>query len=126
MLPVLGAYPLQTEPVVQMVPVSLGRVRVLLVGLACPIRVRVPLAAVEPLNRMEPVLVPVIPRARALLKVLADVKVWVVFSRATLAVSRASATVPEEMLVALREVRLAPEPENVPAIDVPVMLMLPV
>ena len=54
--PLLAAYPLQIDPVLHNVPVSFGKVRVLVVGLVGPCSVRV-LAEPEPLNRMEPVLV---------------------------------------------------------------------
>src|SRR5258708_30497755 len=45
-------------------------------------------------------------------KALAPVNVWMVFSRATLLESRASASVPVERLAALRLTRPAPEPEK--------------
>lgn len=57
---------MQTEPVEHRVPVSFGRVSVLVEGLAGPMTVRVPEAPVAPLNRMAPVLVPVTPRVNAL------------------------------------------------------------
>ena len=46
--------------------------------------------------------------------------------RVTFVVSLASATVPLEMLVPFKLVRLEPEPENVPAIAVPLIFRLPV
>src|SRR5688572_18169655 len=44
----------------------------------------------------------------------------------TFADNRASARVPELILLALRPVKLAPEPEKLPAIIVPEMLILPI
>ena len=121
--PVAGAYPLHTLPVVQTVPDSSGNVMVRLAVGAVKARVvaLAPLVAVmvEPLLPWRVKAWVVDPMVRApvgvmvlvvipALKVLLELKTLEALSNATLALKRASATVPLARLEALRLVRAEP------------------
>ena len=98
---------MQTEPVEHRVPVSLGRVRVLVEGVVGPIRVRV-LALPLPLKSIEPVLVLAVPRVRE----LAPVRVAVAPCKAA-------------VVVMLLPVEIVPKPLAMePAVRAPVPVML--